>query len=51
LTLRVKCTGGGSDEALGLDQYGLGAGASHAGFDGRPLDAITFADYNRFLAS
>ena len=44
LTLRVKSTGGCSDETLGSYHHRLSASAAYAGFNGRPLDTVTFSD-------
>jgi hypothetical protein len=50
LTIQVKRSGRSSDEALGLDHDWLGACTLEAGFDGRTLHSIPFADNNYLFA-
>ena len=46
LTLRVKCTGGGSDKALCLHQQWFCPGTLHALGNSRALHSIAFANNN-----
>jgi len=46
LTLRVKCTGGGSDKALSLDQQWFSPRTFHTGSNGWALYSITLANNN-----
>jgi len=49
LTFQVKRSGGGSHKALGLHQYWLGSSASNAGFNSRPLDAISLTNHDNLF--
>jgi len=46
LTLRVKCTSGGSDKALSLDQQWFSPRTFHTGSNGWALYSITLANNN-----
>ena len=50
LRLKVHGSGGGSDEALRLDEDDRGASALDARLDGDAADAVAFADHDDALA-